>query len=222
MSDITVSPIIPYTSTAGCGPCRLCVRAGRGSESGPPWGLPSLPRWARHWNFPGRARGEVRGRERVGRDLDREGLVLGRTATAPIFWVYEGTPNSTKKSRGKRSGCILKCVTLPLCFATFWLPFSSINLKHALTFFPLSLQRGFQHIFARVPRTLCSVKSRGDVGRWPAANLGQVHSHKFQRRPLLPEPCQSCLCVVGGSVVLVFPKSLGFRGFKFYGVLNFL
>ncbi|KAM9574940.1 DNA repair-scaffolding protein isoform 3-T3 [Guaruba guarouba] len=54
-------------------------------------------------------------------------------------------------------------------------------------------KRGFQHIFVRVPGTLCSVKSRGDVGCWPPANLGQVHSNRFQWRPSLPEPCQSCL-----------------------------
>ncbi|XP_071660241.1 DNA repair-scaffolding protein isoform X4 [Patagioenas fasciata] len=54
-------------------------------------------------------------------------------------------------------------------------------------------KRRFQHIFVRVPRTLCSVKSRGDVGCWPASNLGQVHSNKFQRQLLLPQPCQSCL-----------------------------
>ncbi|KAM9023987.1 DNA repair-scaffolding protein isoform 3-T3 [Ara ararauna] len=54
-------------------------------------------------------------------------------------------------------------------------------------------KRGFQHIFVRVPGTLCSVKSRGDVGCWPPANLGQVHSNRFQWRLSLPEPCQSCL-----------------------------
>ncbi|XP_061304509.1 DNA repair-scaffolding protein isoform X1 [Pezoporus flaviventris] len=54
-------------------------------------------------------------------------------------------------------------------------------------------KRGFQHIFVRVPGTLCSVKSRGDVGCWPPANLGQVHSNQFQWRLPLPEPCQSCL-----------------------------
>ncbi|XP_062489427.1 DNA repair-scaffolding protein isoform X3 [Pezoporus occidentalis] len=54
-------------------------------------------------------------------------------------------------------------------------------------------KRGFQHIFVRVPGTLCSVKSRGDVGCWPPANLGQVHSNRFQWRLPLPEPCQSCL-----------------------------
>ncbi|XP_053914502.1 DNA repair-scaffolding protein isoform X2 [Cuculus canorus] len=54
---------------------------------------------------------------------------------------------------------------------------------------------GFQHIFVRVPRTLCSVKSQGDVGCWLAANLGQVHSNKFQWQVLLPKPCQFCLCM---------------------------
>lgn len=107
---------------------------------------------------------------------------------------------------------------LPSCFITFSLPFSFINLKHTLTFFfSLSLQHGFQHIFVWVPRTLCSVKSRGDVGCWPAANLGQVHSNKFQWQLLLPEPCQSCLHMVGGSVALVFQRAWDFRALNFTG-----
>lgn len=68
-----------------------------------------------------------------------------------------------------------------------------------------------------VPRTLCSVKSRGDVGCWPAANLGQVHSNKFQWQLLLPEPCQSCLHMVGGSVALVFRRAWDFRALNFTG-----
>lgn len=110
---------------------------------------------------------------------------------------------------------------LPLRFITFSLPFSFINLKHALTFFyfffSLPLQHGFQHILVLVPRTLCSVKSRGDVGRWPPANLGQVHSNKFQRQPLLPQPRQSCLHMVDGSLALVFQRAWDFVALNLTG-----
>lgn len=60
-----------------------------------------------------------------------------------------------------------------------------------------------------VPGTLCSVKSFSDVEHWPEAKLGQVHSNKFQRR--LHEQCQSCLHMIGGSLVLVFQRAWAFR-----------
>lgn len=59
-----------------------------------------------------------------------------------------------------------------------------------------------------MPRTLCSVKSFSDVEYWPEAKLGQVHSNKFQRRLALGEECQSCLQMMGCSVVSVFLNKL--------------
>lgn len=104
-----------------------------------------------------------------------------------------------------------------MCFKTHLM--SSLCLLPFYYRFPLliwnihwlfsSLRHGFQHIFVPVPGTLCSVKSFSDVEHWPEAKLGQVHSNKFQRR--LHEQCQSCLHMIGGSLVLVFQRAWAFR-----------
>lgn len=71
-----------------------------------------------------------------------------------------------------------------------------------------------------VPGTLCSVKSFSDVEHWPEAKLGQVHSNKFQRR--LHEQCQSCLHMIGGSLVLVFQRAWAFRVLNCSGFFSFI
>lgn len=115
-----------------------------------------------------------------------------------------------------------------MCFKTHLM--SSLCLLPFYYRFPLliwnihwlfsSLRHGFQHIFVPVPGTLCSVKSFSDVEHWPEAKLGQVHSNKFQRR--LHEQCQSCLHMIGGSLVLVFQRAWAFRVLNCSGFFSFI
>lgn len=111
--------------------------------------------------------------------------------------------------RGKKKKmCFKTHLMSSLCLLPFYYRFPLLIWNIHWLFF--SLRHGFQHIFVPVPGTLCSVKSFSDVEHWPEAKLGQVHSNKFQRRLSLRERCQSCLRMIGGSVVLVFWRAWDF------------